>query len=392
MFSKPISLEKLLNFIPAESKPVIFNDSRLGGWGQWAAWDPIDEISLFDGEDFSSLFKFINKYAGKFLAGYISFETGEKIMELKRPEEPESTVKAASRPAVHFRAFSDLQALSLKPDKNYNRTELPKFKPQLKRSEYGKNFKQIKRFIRQGEIYQVNYTHELIAESQLNPRVLFREFSRKNPVAFSAYFEDSCWAIHSFSPERFIRIKGNVIRTEPIKGTRPRGKNRSSDRNYLNKLLESEKERAELNMIIDLMRNDLGKICRTGSVEVLESRSIRKLARVMHTYGIVEGRLKPGIRPAEALLSLLPGGSISGCPKKRALEIILDLEDYQRGIYTGNMGYILPDGTLDFNIAIRTIFQSGEKLTLGVGGGITIDSIEQEEYAETMAKADSFKP
>ncbi|MEE8437538.1 MAG: anthranilate synthase component I family protein [Candidatus Neomarinimicrobiota bacterium] len=392
MFSKSISLEKLLKYIPEESKPVIFNDSQLGGWGQWAAWDPIDEISIFPGEDFSSLVKFIDKYAGKFMAGYVSFETGQKIMGLTGPEKQKSKQTAALRAAVHFRAFSEMQALSLSPDKNYNRIELPKFEPQLKRSEYGKNFKRIKQLIRQGEIYQVNYTHELKAESDLNPRLLFREFSRKNPVAFSAYFEDSQWAIHSFSPERFIRIKGNVIRTEPIKGTRPRGKSKSSDRNYLNKLLESEKERAELNMIIDLMRNDLGKICRTGSVEVLESRSIRKLARVMHTYGVIEGRLKPGIRPIEALLSLLPGGSISGCPKKRALEIIIELEDYQRGIYTGTIGYILPDGTLDFNIAIRTIFQSGEKLSLGVGGGITIDSIEQEEYAETMAKADSFKP
>jgi len=386
MFFKGSSLKKLLDFLPPDSKPVIFNDSGLGGWGQWAAWNPIAEISISLNEDFTALFDFVHKHAGKFMAGYISFEAGGKVQGLKMETDSNSL------PAIYFRAYGEMQALSLIFNKGGKQNDLPLFLPHIKRSEYKNNFKRVKNHIRQGDIYQVNYTHTLKAECGLGARAIFNGFSRNNQVAYSAYFEDSDWAIHSFSPERFIQIKDNLIRTEPIKGTQPRGENETMDKNNLKKLLESEKEQAELYMIIDLMRNDLGKISQAGSVHVLESRSIRKLARVMHTYGVVQSRLKPEIQPIEALLALCPGGSISGCPKKRALEIINDLESFKRGIYTGTLGYILPDGTLDFNIAIRTIVQRGEKLSLGVGGGLTVDSIEQDEYNETMAKASSFKP
>ena len=165
-----------------------------------------------------------------------------------------------------------------------------------------------------------------------------------------------------------------------------------SDEKNLRELLHSEKEQAELYMIVDLLRNDLGKICTAGSVQVVKSKSIQKLEKVFHTYSVVQGRIKQDIHPIEALLSMSPGGSISGCPKKRACEIIHELEDYSRGVYTGTIGCILPDGTLQFNIAIRTVVQEGNELTLGVGGGITIDSNNNDEYNESLAKAASFQP
>ena len=164
------------------------------------------------------------------------------------------------------------------------------------------------------------------------------------------------------------------------------------DEKNLKYLLSSEKEQAELYMIIDLLRNDLGKVCETGSVQVVESKSVQKLEKVFHTYGVVKGKLKKEIHPIEALLSMSPGGSVTGCPKKRACEAIYELEDFPRGVYTGTIGYILPDGTLNFNIAIRTVVQEGNNLTLGVGGGITIGSNNEDEYNETLAKAASFQP
>ena len=145
-------------------------------------------------------------------------------------------------------------------------------------------------------------------------------------------------------------------------------------------------------MIIDLLRNDLGKVCEIGSVQVKESKSVQKLEKVFHTYGRIMGKIKKNIHPIEALISMLPGGSISGCPKKRVCEAIYEVESRSRGIYTGTIGYILPDGKLQFNIAIRTVLQQDKELILGVGGGITIGSTMEDEFNESLSKAASFQP
>jgi para-aminobenzoate synthetase component I len=214
--------------------------------------------------------------------------------------------------------------------------------------------------------------------------------ARRNPVQHLAYLEGDGYAIHSASPERFVRVHGRAIETFPIKGTRPRGNDAQQDRAQLAALLASEKEAAELNMISDLLRNDLGQVCVAGSVQVVASRIPRAGPNVWHTASHISGLLREGTSGFDAVLEMLPGGSISGCPKRRALEIIAELEQSRRGVYTGVIGRIDPDGSCDFSVAIRTLVQQGGDVYLSVGGGIVYDSRLEWELEETRLKAVSF--
>jgi para-aminobenzoate synthetase component 1 len=265
-----------------------------------------------------------------------------------------------------------------------------RFEPTLSEAEYAKAFRRVAEYIRAGDIYQVNLTHLLRGRSALAPRSLFPHVARHNPVEHLAYLEGDGHAIHSASPERFVRICGRSIETFPIKGTRPRGQDAEQDRRQLDQLLASPKEAAELHMITDLLRNDLAAVCVPGSVLVRESRAARPGPKVWHTASHIAGELEPAIAPFAALLRLLPGGSISGCPKRRALEIIDQLEPSERGVYTGVIGRVDPDGSADSSVAIRTLIQRGSELYLSVGGGIVYDSKQEQEWEETLLKASSF--
>ncbi len=362
---------------------VQFLGNEKSDWLNISASNPIDILSLSLNDDPNKLVEFVKEYEGKFLAGFITYEYGAKQLGV-----PVHDIK--NFPAVHFRAYDSFDEYPIfdKPkiiDWDY-------FKPKISKIDYDFQFNKIQSHIRSGDFYQLNYTHQLNSQTTATPKEMFIKLREKNQVGFSVYMEESEWAIHSLSPEQFIKIENGVITTKPIKGTYPRGRSNSEDKRNLTALLANEKEQAELYMIIDLLRNDLGKICKTGSVNVLESKSVEILEKVFHTYGVVQGQIKNEIHPLEALLSMSPGGSISGCPKKRACEIIYDLESEARGIYTGTIGYILPNGSLHFNIAIRTITQVGHNLTLGVGGGITIGSELENEYNETLVKATSLQP
>jgi para-aminobenzoate synthetase component 1 len=214
--------------------------------------------------------------------------------------------------------------------------------------------------------------------------------AQSNPVEHLAYLEGDGYVIHSASPERFVRVRERVIETFPIKGTRPRGSDPQQDQAQLAALLGSEKEAAELNMISDLLRNDLAQICVPGSVEVVASRVPRAGPKVWHTATHIRGLLPEQQTAFEGVLQMLPGGSISGCPKRRALEIIGELERSRRGVYTGVIGRIAPDGSCDFSVAIRTLIQQGTDVYLSVGGGIVYDSQPEPELEETHLKAASF--
>ncbi|MCL4376825.1 MAG: anthranilate synthase component I family protein, partial [Actinobacteria bacterium] len=212
----------------------------------------------------------------------------------------------------------------------------------------------------------------------------------KNPAPFSAYISFPEVSIGSSSPERFLYIHNGAVQTRPIKGTRPRGKNKSEDQEFINELKSSLKERAELNMIVDLERNDLGKFCDYGSVEVKEHAVIEKYARVFHSVSTVTGRIRSGFDLADIIKATFPGGSITGAPKIRAMQIIDELEPVTRNIYTGSLGYIGIDGTIDLNIVIRTFIIKDGKLYYNVGGGIVEDSDEVQEYKETMDKGSAL--
>jgi len=256
---------------------------------------------------------------------------------------------------------------------------------------YSNSFEIVKQHILAGDIYQMNLTHRLEGRTAKPSRELWSAMWEKNNADFSAYLEADGYEILSASPERFISISTERrIDTFPIKGTRPRGTNSEEDERLKNELASSEKETAELTMITDLLRNDMGKVCEFGTVHVVSTRIIRAFASVWHAYSHITGVCARGIRSIDALISMFPGGSVTGCPKKRAMEIIDELEPTARGVYAGSIGYIDPDDSADFNIAIRTIIKKGERVYLQIGGGIVYDSNEQDEYKETLDKAKSF--
>lgn len=242
-------------------------------------------------------------------------------------------------------------------------------------------------YIRAGDIYQVNLSQRFAAPIRSNPYILFEQLLWRSPAPGGAFIDTGERQILSSSPELFLRIRGRHITTRPIKGTRPRSRDPLRDEQLSYELLTDPKELAELVMITDLERNDLGRVCEYGSVSVTELIKQERFAQVFHLISTVEGLLRPGISPLDALRQCFPGGSISGAPKKRACEIIAELEPCPRGIYTGAIGFFGFNGDAAFNIAIRTLIQEPGELHFHVGGGITADSVPAREYDETLHKA-----
>lgn len=242
--------------------------------------------------------------------------------------------------------------------------------------------------IRAGEIYQVNLCRELSRNVRdFDPFAYFQAVWQMTEAPGAAYLAGPEGAVISASPERFLAIQGQRIETVPIKGTRPRNPDPLRDRQNAFELSTHEKEIAELIMITDLERNDLGKICEYGSVNVSELASLQTYSHVHHLHSRIEGELRRGVGPVEAVAACFPGGSITGAPKKRAMEIITSLEHFQRGVYTGAIGYFGRDGSAALTIAIRTAVYEPDRLSFGVGCGITAGSIPEMEWRETEQKA-----
>lgn len=364
------------------------------GWKPILAWDPINVIETT--HDQGNTVNFFTQNKNLLIAGFFGYETGMRLHGIL----PEG-ISLSAIPGTWFGAYENwaiitdgkLEINGKPPRGNgpgHRRAQPLKLQPMISRKSYNRSIERIKQHIIDGNIYQVNLTHFLSGNWNGDPWNLFKALMKRNPVNHAACLLHPDFNIISLSPEKFISIRKDMILTEPIKGTRPRGRTEKEDANERSALLESRKEAAELNMITDLLRNDLGKICKTGSVEVLKHRETIALSNVWHTYSVIKGVLPAQFSPVEAVLSLLPGGSITGCPKKRAIEIINKLEQYNRNLYTGTIGIQFPDGSSDWNIAIRTLLQEKERVLLGVGGGITIDSNAGDEYLETLAKAGSF--
>ncbi len=241
-----------------------------------------------------------------------------------------------------------------------------------------------------GDIYQVNLAQRFRVEAAPAPAVLFRRLREESPAPFSAFLSFLGGGIVSSSPERFFRVQGSRIETWPIKGTRPRGATPEEDAALRAALLASEKDRAENVMIVDLERNDLGRVCEIGSVGVPALWDVASYANVHHLVSRVEGRLRPDAGPVDVIRALFPGGSITGAPKIRAVEIIDELEPVRRGVYTGAIGYWDVRGDCDWNIAIRTLVLESGAASFHVGGGIVADSTPEGEYEETLVKASAM--
>jgi anthranilate synthase component 1 len=244
-------------------------------------------------------------------------------------------------------------------------------------------------YIREGDVFQVNFSRrwEITLQQAVDAATLFNSLARHNPAPFAGMATWQGVSIISSSPERLVRVHDGNVETRPIAGTRPRGDVSASDRAYSEELLAHPKERAEHIMLIDLERNDLGRLCVPGSIEVNELMVLESYAHVHHIVSNVRGRLRDGISPGEVIRAVFPGGTITGCPKVRCMQIIAELERLARGAYTGSMGYLNRDGSMDLNILIRSMVCRGQRLELHAGAGIVADSNAQAELEETRAKA-----
>jgi para-aminobenzoate synthetase component 1 len=291
---------------------------------------------------------------------------------IQNPEVSRKAAKPQSPEPLH--AFAPLREIS----------------SNLSRDEFTSKVCRAQKYIRAGDIYQVNLSQRLTAQCQLSGWEFFEKLSAVSPAPFSAFVDCDEFQLASSSPEQFLRMSGSQIITRPIKGTRPRDADPTRDAQLAYELQTSAKELSELVMITDLLRNDLGKVCEYGSVQVPELAKLEKFAQVQHLVSTVEGRSRNDMTHFAAFASCFPGGSITGAPKFRAMEIIDELEPISRGPYCGAIGYLGFNRESQLSIGIRTAVCTQEKIHFNVGAGIVADSNPAAEYEETLAKAAGF--
>ncbi len=260
----------------------------------------------------------------------------------------------------------------------------------LDEAAYAERFSKVKQYITEGDCYQVNLAQRFSARAEGAAWQAYLYLRQISPAPFMAYMNFPQCEVLSASPERFLQLNGSHVETRPIKGTRPRAKNAAEDGRNANELTRSLKDRAENLMIVDLLRNDISKSCEIGSVKTDRLFALESFANVHHLVSTVTGRLAQGKTAVDLLRGCFPGGSITGAPKLRSMEIIEELEPNRRGVYCGAIGYIGFDGNMDTNIAIRTAVYSNHEIRFWAGGGIVADSEMQKEYRETWDKASSM--
>jgi para-aminobenzoate synthetase component 1 len=274
---------------------------------------------------------------------------------------------------------------------------LPSLSSNFDRAGYLAAVRRAIEYIHAGDCFQVNIAQRLLYPNALPPLELYRRLRQGNPAPFAAYLDLGDFTVASASPERFVRVLASgerqlpeEVQTRPIKGTRPRGRTPEEDRARAQELLASAKDRAENVMIVDLLRNDLGRVCRYGSVRVEALCQLESYRTVHHLVSEVRGRLRPGLGPVDLLRAAFPGGSVTGAPKVRAMEIIAELEPTARGPYCGSVAWLGFDGAMDTSILIRTFTLGKGWVQFPVGGGIVADSTPEGEYAETLHKAEGL--
>jgi anthranilate/para-aminobenzoate synthase component I len=305
-------------------------------------------------------------------------DPGDKLASLERLA-AESQRICVQRPAPADLDKIDFSQIRCNMDKNY----------------YLRKFEKIKRYIYDGDVYQINFSQRFESRYGAKPMELFHWQNHYNPSGYAAYIDGGSFHVVSASPEMFIIVADGCIRTKPIKGTRPRLnengptalKTRQINAKNFDELLNSEKEQAELNMIVDLERNDVARICEPGTRKVIQPRTIESYPTVFHAVATVGGQLRKDVTFCDILKAMFPGGSITGAPKIRSMEIIDETEPTARAVYTGSIGYISVDGGVCLNIAIRTIIIKNQMAFAQTGGGIVADSDPEAEWQETITKA-----
>lgn len=283
-----------------------------------------------------------------------------------------------------------LRLLSKEEKKLTTKLEL---QPQLTKKQYTKKFNQIQKHIQQGNIYEINFCQQYIQENiQLSPALLFRKILNRIQAPYMAFFQANNHYLLSASPERYLLKRGNLLLSQPIKGTAKRGNNKESDQQIKHELKTDLKEQTENVMIVDLVRNDLGKCCIPGSVKVVELQQLYSFSTVHQLISTIQGTIRPDISFSEILRNTFPMGSMTGAPKLRVMQLIEEIEEFKRSWYSGAVGYINPDGDFDFNVIIRSFLYDKTKqlLSYGVGSGITSFSKAENEYEECLLKVNSL--
>lgn len=276
------------------------------------------------------------------------------------------------------------------PDRRRDFRLAEPFRPEQSRDDYGAALSRIHAYLAAGDVYQVNYAQRFRARWRGDPLAAFDRLLAAHAAPHACFFRDGDESLFGVSPERFLKIDGRSVVTEPIKGSRPRGGDARQDRALGEELLANPKDRAENLMIVDLLRNDLGRFCEPGSIRTEPLFELRRFSNVQHLVSTVSGTLRPGVAPLAALLDAFPGGSITGAPKQRAMQIIQELEPVPRGAYCGSFFWQDDQGHFDSNILIRTLQTQGDILHCHGGGGIVFDSDPDEEYAESVFKVEKL--
>lgn len=419
--------EKYKNSILLDSSKEDKNLSKYSfiGLNEFMVFEAINSKSYIDGQEvqgepFEVLERLVDQYKCNidneipFLSGaigYISYDSGRMLENL-----PDTSQEDFVIPDIRFIFYKNLIVFDLKNNKKYitdidgdneridkilrvihdgkkmkekivATESVNRFHSNFIKEDYKKAVSKLKDYIKSGDVYIANMTQRFWCENDEEAFSIYKKLRSINKAPFSAFLNFKDFQIISSSPERFIQVKDNKAHTRPIKGTRPRGNSLDEDEKNKLELINSEKDKAELLMVVDLERNDFSKVCKPHSVKVTENFKLEEYATVFHLVSTVEGELKDNVSAVRCIKECFPGGSITGTPKIRAMEIIEELEGLKRNIYTGAIGYFDFRGNCDFNIVIRSILKKGNKAYFGVGGGITYDSIEEDEYNETLDKA-----
>lgn len=382
-------LDNLLERFTLRDKPADFPDGIFcGGWAGFFGYELGRYIEYLPGQAGYDLPIPIIRLG--FYDKLICYDHAkdEFILTALQPAgEPDAGEKIESLKEILARAESE-KAAALTGGQSDD-FDFSSVKSNMSEEYYLKSLEKIRRYIYDGEVYQVNFSRRFETDFTAEPIDLFLWENRYNPSGFSGYIDGGDYRIVSASPEMFVTVRGRQISTKPIKGTRRRfsseDKTDENAKNY-NELLHCEKEKAELNMIIDLERNDLGRICEYGTIKVTQPRTVETYPTVFHAVATVSGRLRKETGLSDILRGMFPGGSITGAPKIRSMEVIDELEPTARGVYTGNIGFVGVDGSVCLNIAIRTVIINRGKGYVQVGGGIVADSDPYAELDETFAK------
>ncbi len=319
---------------------------------------------------------------GLHAAGFVCYEAAPAFDEAMAVQAPVEEL-----PLVWFALYRERK--SIEPTSASTDLETRRWNPSVTPEAYKARVDRIQDYIRAGDTYQVNYTYRLWSETAIDSLALYQQLSSAQRADYAAYIDTGRFQIVSASPELFFQVRDDWIATRPMKGTRPRGPSTEEDDRLATELACSEKDRAENLMIVDLLRNDLGRVCRPGSIRVGDLWAVERFETVLQLTSEIEGRLRPNVGFTEIMKALFPCGSVTGAPKVRTMEIIRDLECSPRGVYTGAIGTVAPGGEATFSVGIRTVCVDSDKRVgeYGVGGGITHDSSSDREYTESVIKA-----